>query len=285
MESFRDHIRELEKTATRLRVDLLKMTHQAQIGFTGSALSVIDILVALYYGKLHDRPIMNVDPAKPGSELQDYFVLSKAHASPAWYSVLADKGFFAREELDYFSQAGSLLQAQPNKKIPGVFVGSGLPAQGFSGALGLALALQMDKQLNRVFCLISDGELQSGQIWESALAAAHYKLDNFTALIDMNDVQIDANTRANINVDPIADKFESFGWKTIPVRNGHDFEELLYAFERAFDVQRRPSVIIARTVKGKGVSFAENKASYNSALSEEEMAEALPRLEAELELP
>ncbi len=284
MQSFRDHLRSLEALATRLRIDVLEMTHRAGFGNTGSALSVMDILVALYFGQLHDRPLMALDPQKPGFEGQDYFVLSKAQGCPAWYAVLAEKGFFERGEMEYFAQLGGLLQSHPTKKIPGVAISSGAIGNGFSAALGLALALKMDKQLNRVFCLLGDGELQEGQIWEGALCAAHHKLDNLIAIVDWNDLQLDGLTRGVMNVDPIADKFEAFGWKTIPVRNGHDFEELLYAFERAFEISRRPVAIIARTVKGKGVSFAENKVSYNCALSEQEMAAAVAKLQGELKL-
>lgn len=284
MESFRDHLQFLRFKATQLRIDMLHMAHRAQGGYIGSALSAMEILVALYYGKLQDVSVMNYDSAKPGWEEQDYFVLSKGHAAPAWYALLADLGFFDRSELDHFRQVGGLLQSHPLKRIPGIVLSSGTPGQGFASSVGLAMALKAERSLNRVFCLLGDGELQEGQIWEAAMAAAHYKLDNFISLVDVNGLQSDAQTRGIMSVDPIADKFESFGWKTIPVHDGHDFEELFYALERAFDIQRRPKVILARTIKGKGVSFTENSPYYNnSALSDQEMAEALPQLQAQLE--
>ncbi|MFO0781167.1 MAG: transketolase [Candidatus Gracilibacteria bacterium] len=282
MESFRDHLQFLRKKSLALRIDLLKATNKAQFGHTGSSLSAVDILVALYYGKFHDRPVMQFDPQKPGWDGQDYFVLSKGHACPALYAVLADLGFFGKEELNHLFQMNSLLQGHPVKKIPGVVLNAGSLAHGLSGALGLAMALKADRHYNRVFCLLGDGELQEGQVWEAAMAAAHYKLDNLVVIVDDNGLQIEGPTRSVMNVDPMVDKFESFGWKTVPVRDGHNFEELLSALERAIEVQRRPSVIVAKTVKGKGVSFAENKSFYHGVpLSDEEMAVALPALEQE----
>ena len=156
MNSFRDHIQFLQKKALQLRTQTLKMINRAQNGSTGSALSALDILVALYYGKLYDRPLMAYDTEKPGWEGQDYFVLSKGHVCPAWYAVLADLGFFDASELEHFSERNSLLQGHPVKKIPGVVVGSGSPGHGFSGAMGLAMALKMDHQKNHVFCLLGD---------------------------------------------------------------------------------------------------------------------------------
>lgn len=283
MDSFRDHLQFLKQKATQARIDVLETIHRAEGGHPGSSLSMIDLLVGLYYGKIQGLPIMQYDARKPGSQDQDYFVLSKGHAAPAWYAVLADLGFFDKAELDHFRQANSMLQAHPSKKIPGVPLSAGSLGHGFSSAIGLAMALKAERATNRVFVLLGDGELQEGQIWEAALTAAHYRLDNVVAIIDANGLQLDGTLRSVMNVEPIADKFEAFGWKTIPVRDGHDFEEILAGFEKAFDVQRRPTAIIARTVKGKGVSFMENKASYHGvALSDQEMAEAIPMLKAEL---
>ncbi len=279
MQSFRDHIKFLQEKALQMRTQTLKIINHAQIGSTGSAISALDILVALYYGKLYDRPLMTYDIKKPGWEEQDYFVLSKGHACPAWYAILADLGFFDENELEHFSRIGSLLQNHPVKKIPGVIIGAGSAGHGFSGAMGLAMALKLDHQKNHVFCLLGDGELQAGQVWETATSAAHYKLDNFIAIIDDNGLQGDTLTRGVMNVDSVTDKFEAFGWKTIPVRNGHDFEELLSALERALEVQRRPVVLIASTVSGKGVDLIENKPFYhNVALSDQELAAALDQL-------
>ncbi len=284
MESFVDHLHFLEKKSVHLRMDVLEMLTKAQSGHLGGSLSCVEILVALYYGKIASGPVLYFDPAKPGWDAQDYFVLSKGHAAPAWYSVLADLGFFDRSELSHFRQLNSRLQAYPHKKIPGVVFNSGIPGYGISAALGLAMCLKMERMNNRVYCLVGDGELQSGKVWETALTAAHYKLDNLTVIVDWNGLQSDGNTRTIMNVEPLADKFQSFGWRTIPVRNGHDFEELLFALERAQEVHRKPTAILAKTVKGKGVAFAEGKAFYHAeVLSPQELAEALPALQMLLE--
>jgi transketolase len=283
LKSFQDYLRSLRKASLELRIDVLEMLNAAGSGHVGGALSALDMMIALYYGELPAGPIMKYDPEKPGWEEQDYFVLSKAHAVPALYAVLADLGFFPKEELKHLRQLNSLLQAYPSRKIPGISLDAAAPAHGFSAAIGLALALKMDKKPNRVFCLVGDGELQEGQIWEGALVAAHNRLDNLTLLVDCNDLQMDGLLRGIVGVDPIADKFQAFGWKTVPVRDGHDFEEMLFAYERALENQRRPSVVIAKTVKGKGVTFAENKGYYHAEVfGDEELAEALPKLKAEI---
>ncbi len=284
MQSFQEYLLFLKKTALSLRIELLETLHEAQSGHMGGSLSALDMLIALYYGQLPAAgPIMKYDPEKPGGEEQDYFVLSKAHAAPAWYTILADAGFFPKEELKHFRQLNSMLQAYPSKKIPGIVLCAGSPGHGFSAAVGLAMALKMDRSPNRVFCMVGDGELQEGQVWESAMVASQYKLDNLVLMVDYNDLQMDGAVRSIVGVEPIADKFQAFGWKTIPVRDGHDFEELLFAYERALESQRRPCVIIAKTVKGKGIAFTENKAYYHAeVLSEQEMAEAIPKLKAEL---
>ena len=283
MESFKDYLDFLKKKSVELRIDVLESLYAAQSGHLGGSLSALDIMILLYYGQIPTGPIMKYDPEKPGWDGQDYFVLSKAHAAPAWYSILADAGFFPKEELKYFRQLNGLLAAYPSKKVPGIVLCSAGPGHGFSAAAGLAMALKMDRADNRVFCMAGDGELQEGQIWETAMTAAQFKLDNLVLLVDYNDLQMDGTVRSVVGVEPIADKFQAFGWKTIPVRDGHDFEELLFAFERALESQRRPSVIVAKTVKGKGVEFAENKAYYHAeVLSEQEMAAALPKLKAEL---
>jgi len=274
---------ELHKKATQLRIDCLKCIHKAKSGHTGGSLSVMDILTALYYGKLHGRPIMKYDPQKPGWEGQDYFILSKGHAAPALYTVLADVGFFDKSELDYLRQINAMLQGHPVVKIPGVTMTTGSLGQGFAAAHGLALALKMDHAKNHVFTVLGDGELQEGIVWETAMAAAHFKSDNLVAFVDNNELQIDGFTRSVMNVSPIVDKFESFGWKAIPVKNGHDFEELQDAIDRAIQTTRKPTCIVCNTVKGKGVTFAERNVSYHGvALSTQEMAEAIPALERQL---
>jgi transketolase len=275
--------KELHKKATKLRIECLKSIHKAGSGHTGGSLSAMDILVALYYGDINGEPIMKYDPHKPGWEGQDYFILSKGHAAPALYTILADIGFFDESELDYLRRVNAMLQGHPVLKIPGVSMTTGSLGQGFAAAHGLALALKMERAKNRVFTLLGDGELQEGIVWETAMSAAHFKSDNLIAFVDNNELQIDGFTRSVMNVEPIMDKFESFGWKVIPVKNGHDFDELLDAIHRALLTTRKPTCIVCSTVKGKGVTFAERKASYHGvALSTEEMQEAIPALEKEL---
>ncbi|MBU1992892.1 MAG: transketolase [Patescibacteria group bacterium] len=275
---------ELKIKATELRIDILKMINKANSGHPGGSLSAIDIMTALYYGDTDGKPFMKIDSSKPSFEGQDYFVLSKGHAAPALYAVLADKGFFAKEELDHFRQMNSLLQGHPSRKIPGVTMTTGSLGQGLAAADGLAMSLKMDRQPNRVYCMLGDGELQEGEIWESAMTAAHYKLDNLIAFVDKNELQIDGLVKAIMNVDPVAQKFESFGWKVIQVVNGHDMDEVSGAIKKALKVQRQPICIVANTIKGKGVPFAEGKASYHGTpLSDEEMAEAIPLLKKEIE--
>lgn len=278
-----ENIKDLQKKAIRLRIDALSMIHKAKSGHTGGSLSVMDILVALYYGEINGEPIMRYDPQKPGWEDQDYMILSKGHASPAIYSILADVGFFDKSELNYFRQVNAMLQGHPVIKIPGITMTTGSLGQGFASAHGLALSLKLDHKPNKVFTILGDGELQEGIVWETAMAAAHYNSDNLIAFVDNNQLQIDGNTRTIMKVEPIVDKFEAFGWRVIPVKNGHDFEELFFAIEKAFTSSRKPTCIVCNTVKGKGVSFAEGKVGYHGMpLSDEEMAEAIPALEKKL---
>lgn len=284
MESFVDHLRILQKKAVSLRIDLLHTLHHAQSGHLGGSLSVMEILVAFYYGQLPSGPVLNYDANKPGSMEQDYFVLSKGHASAAWYTVLADCGFFLKDELEHYRQIQSMLQAYPVNKIPGVTISTGTPGYGLAASVGLAMALKADKKHNRVVCLVGDGELQAGQLWEAVLVASQYKLDNLTLIVDWNGLQMDGVVRSVVDIDPIAEKFEAFGWKIVLVTDGHNFEDLLIGIEKAYEVQRRPTVIVARTVKGKGVAFAENKPFYHAeVLSDEEMTVAVPNLEQQLQ--
>lgn len=283
MESFKDYLEFLKKKAVETRIDVLESLHCAQSGHLGGSLSAVEILLTHYYGQLPEGPLMKYDPEIPGWDGQDYFVLSKGHAAPAWYAVLADLGFFPKEELKHLRQLNGLLQAYPTKKVPGIVLCSAGPGHGFSAAVGLAMSLKMDRLPNRVYCIVGDGELQEGSIWEAAMTAAQYKLDNLILTVDYNDLQMDGTVRSILGVEPIADKFQAFGWKTVPVRDGHDFEELLIGYERAMEGVRRPGVVIAKTVKGKGVEFAENKAYYHAeVLSEQELAEALPKLKNQL---
>lgn len=273
----------LEKKATELRLKTINAIHKAKIGHTGGSLSVMDILVTLFYGKIEKRPIMKYDAKMPGWEDQDYFILSKGHAAPALYSILADKGFFDEDELNYLQQLNAMLQGHPHQKIPGIPVTSGSHGHGFASAHGLALSLKMDRKTNKVFTVLGDGELQEGSIWETAMSAAHHKLDNFYAFIDNNELQADGFTRSIMNVEPIVEKFESFGWRVIKVRNGHNYEELLSAVDKVYYAARKPNCIVCNTIKGKGVEFAERKAGYHKqSLSSQEMKEATKTLESKI---
>jgi len=270
----------LQVKAAQVRLSTLKAISKAQKGATGSAMSVIEMLVALYYGHLATGPVMNFDPENPGHPDQDYFVLSKGAAAPALYSVLADLGFFDRSELDFLAKDGALLSMAQGAKVPGVTFNNFVPGHGLSVALGLALSLKMDRKNNKVFTVLGDGELQCGQVWEAMMAAAHYKLDNLICLIDGNGVQGDSKLSAVMDIGSLQDKFEAFGWKVIQVTDGHDFDKLLVAIDRAFTVIRRPICIWCRTVPGKGVDFAEGKSSYQDVpLSEGEMSVVIPKLE------
>jgi len=274
----------LRTKSTEIRMEALKMISAAESGAVGSALSCVEILTALYYGQTHSGPILNIDPSRPGGEDQDYFVLSKAGGAPTWYAVLADLGYFSKEELQYYKQSGALLTANPRPKIAGVSLVSGSPGQGIAGAVGLAMAVKMDRQRNKVFCLAGDGEMASGIAWETLIQAGHTKLGNFVLIIDRNGIQFDGVVRNGNVVDPLSDKLDMFGFRTINVFAGHDFDQLLGAYEKALIETRLPVAIICKTVKAKGVDFAENKSFYHDKpLSKEELKEALSGLERKID--
>jgi len=274
---------ELEKKATQLRLKTINAIHKAKTGHTGGSLSVMDILVTLFYGRIENRPILRIDSKKPGWEDQDYFVLSKGHSAPALYSILADRGFFDEDELNYLHQLNAMLQGHPHQKIPGVPVTSGSHGHGFAAAQGLAMSLKLDKKSNKVFSVLGDGELQEGSVWETAMSAAHHKLDNLHIFIDNNELQADGFTRSIMNVEPIVEKFEAFGWRVVQVRNGHDYEELLSAVDKVYYASRKPNCIVCKTIKGKGVEFAERSTGYHKeAFSDQEMIDAKKSLEAKL---
>ncbi|MCC6643168.1 transketolase [Candidatus Peregrinibacteria bacterium] len=281
---FQEYLAALRKKATEIRMETLKMIANAESGAVGSAMSCIEMLVALYYGQTHNGPIMNIDPAKPNNEDQDYFILSKINAAPAWYALLADLGYFPAEELKYFKQPGALLTSNPRSKIPGVPLSGGLAGQGVGGGVGLALALRTDRSRNKVFVMAGDAEMAAGGTWEALLQAGHQKLGNFILLIDRNTIQQDGLVR-NLNLaDPISDKLDQLGFRTINVFAGHDFDQLLGAYEKAIAETRLPVAIIAKTVKAKGVDFAENKSFYHDKpLSQEELQEALASLERKID--
>lgn len=265
-----EQIRLLEDRARQLRVAIVKTLHKSQSGHTGGSLSAIDMVTALYFHT------MRHNPAEPTWAGRDRFVLCKGHAAPALYVALAEAGYFPKEDLMTLRRLGSHLQGHPDSKVtPGVEVCTGSLGQGLSMANGMALGLRLDGSASRVYALLGDGELQEGQVWEAAMAAGHYKLDNLCALIDVNRLQIDGEVAKVMNVEPVTDKFRAFGWNVLDV-DGHDMAALVAALERAATVKGQPTAIVARTVKGKGVSFFENKASYHGvAPSDEELPKAL----------
>lgn len=262
-------------------MDILNMVHKANSGHVTTSLSAIDIITTLYLGDIEGEPIMNYNSKKPLWDGRDYFILSKGHGCPALYAVLAYCGFFPKEELDHLRQLNALLEGHPVRKIPGIEANTGPLGQGISFANGIGLAMKMDKKPNHIYVLLGDGELQEGQIWESAMTAAQYKLDNITAFVDANKLQQTNFTRSIKPVDPIGPKFAAFGWNVINVKDGHDIDEIKDAIRRARRTKLKPTVLVCDTVKGKGVDFTENKASYHGVpLSKEEMAVAIPKLEA-----
>jgi transketolase len=265
-----DTLIELQDMARKLRIAIVKTLHKSQSGHTGGSLSAIDLITALYFHKMRHKP------ADPSWEGRDRFVLSKGHAAPALYVALAEAGYFPVEDLMMLRRLGSHLQGHPDSKsTPGVEVPTGSLGQGLSMAAGMALGLKLDSRRNRVYALLGDGELQEGQVWEAAMSCAHYRLDNLCAMVDANGLQIDGEVAKVMNVAPIADKFRAFGWHTLEI-DGHDMATIVKALDSAETVTGKPTVIVAKTVKGKGVSFFENKASYHGVPpSDEELPRAL----------
>lgn len=250
------NIRELQKKAIEIRKDILKMLTLAGSGHTGGSLSIVEILVALYYYALKN------DPNNPKWKERDYFLLSKGHGCPALYAVLAGKGYFNKEDLWKLRKLGSMLQGHPQLGLPGIEISSGSLGQGLSIANGIALASRLDKSDIRVYCLLGDGETNEGQVWEAAMTASHYKLDNVCAIIDFNKLQIDGFCCDVKDMGAYFDKWKNFGWGTIET-DGHDIEKLMDAFDKARTIKGMPAVIIAHTIKGKGVSFVENKVEWH----------------------
>lgn len=266
-------LKSLESIAKNIRRSIVSMICEAKSGHPGGSLSIVDILTVLYYDE------MNIDPTKPKMEGRDRFVLSKGHAAPALYAVLAEKGYFPKEELMTLRKFGSHLQGHPDmKKVPGVEISTGSLGQGLSVANGMALNAKIFKEDYRVYVMIGDGELQEGQIWEAAMTAAHYKLDNVCAFVDSNNLQIDGNVDAVMGVEPLDKKWEAFGWNVLSI-DGHNFEEIFAALEAAKACKGKPTLILAKTVKGKGVSFMENVCGFHgTAPTAEERDKALAEL-------
>lgn len=266
-------VRQLNEAARDLRIEILKMLAEAGSGHTGGSLSAADIVAALYFYKMRHRP------DEPDWKERDRFVLSKGHAAPVLYAALALSGYFDKGLLRTLRRIDSPLQGHPSSKmLKGVEVSTGSLGQGLSIAAGMAMGLRMDGLDSRVYALLGDGELQEGQVWEAAMTASHYCIDNLCAIIDNNGLQIDGFCCDVMNINPIAEKWHAFGWNVINI-NGHDMEEVVNALDNAETVKGKPTVIVARTVKGKGVSFFEGKAEYHGlAPTKEELEMALKEL-------
>jgi transketolase len=268
----RDH-KGLNEITRIIRKDIVSMIHGSKSGHPGGSLSAVEILTALYFDE------MNVDPNNCKMEDRDRFVLSKGHAAPVLYATLAYKGYFDREELRGLRKIGKMLQGHPDMKgTPGVEMSTGSLGQGFSVACGMAMASKLDNAPWRVYTVLGDGEVQEGIVWEAAMSAAHYKLDNMVAFLDYNGLQIDGETSKVMNIGPIVDKFKAFGWNVIEI-DGHDFDQIFAALDMAKETVEKPTMIVAKTVKGKGVSFMENEAGWHgTAPSDSDLEKALAEL-------
>ena len=268
---------ELQKQATNVRIGIIKGVHAAKAGHPGGSLSCADILTYLYFKE------MNIDPANPKKATRDRFVLSKGHAAPALYSVLAHRGFFPVEELITLRKYDSRLQGHPDmKNIPGVDMSSGSLGQGISAAVGMALSSKHFESGFRVYTVLGDGEIEEGQVWEAAMFAANKKLDNLVAFVDCNNLQIDGSCEEVNSPYPVDKKFDAFGWNVINI-DGHDFDQIEAALNEAKQVKGKPTAIVAKTVKGKGVSFMENAVNWHGSAPNDEQAKiALDELEAAL---
>ncbi|MBF0526287.1 MAG: transketolase [Deltaproteobacteria bacterium] len=272
MESISD-VQKLIQIAKKVRIQIVKMLHQAGSGHTGGSLSAADILVALFLYKMKHKP------NNPDWVQRDRFVLSKGHACPAYYAVLAECGYFVPEELYTLRQLGACLQGHPDCLLTtGVDVSTGSLGQGLSLANGMALGTRLDGRGARVYCLLGDGEVQEGQVWEAAMTAPHYRLDNLCAIIDHNHLQIDGRVEDVMNIEPLGAKWQAFGWEVQSI-DGHDMKQLMEALDLAEKTKGKPTMIIAETVKGKGVSIFENQVKYHGvAPNDVELAIALREL-------
>jgi transketolase len=267
-------VQDLKLKAKLFRREILEMTFLAGSGHPGGSMSAIDIITVLYYY------VMRVDPNNPHWVDRDRFVLSKGHVCPALYTVLAEKGFFPKEALWTLRQPGSILQGHPDMRItPGVDMSTGSLGQGLSVACGMALAARLDNKAFITYCMMGDGEIQEGNIWEGALFAAHYNLDNLIAILDKNKLQIAGFTEDIIALDPLIAKWEAFGWDVIELPDGNDIDQIIRAFDSLKSLTGKPKIIIANTIKGKGVSFMEDQPEYHGrALSASEMNRARKEL-------
>ena len=269
-------IKSLEKTAAEIRCGIIKAIHNAGSGHPGGSLSAADIVTALYFDE------MNVDPKDPKMKGRDKFILSKGHAGPVQYSALAVKGYYPMEDFMTLRKLGSKFQGHPDMhKVPGIEMSTGSLGQGISAAGGMALANRLDNDPGRIYVLLGDGEIKEGIVWEALMSAAHYKLDNMVAILDHNGLQIDGKNEDVMTVAPVVEKFQAFGWNVIQI-DGHDFEQILDAFKQARACKGKPTMIVAETIKGKGVSFMENNAGWHGkAPDEEQTKQALAELGGE----
>ena len=273
---FLAEIKRLENIARETRKWVIKMTHAAGSGHPGGSLSATDIITVLYFHSMNHRPS---DPKWPD---RDRFVLSKGHAAPALYAILAQAGYFSMDELLNLRKLGSILQGHPDmKRTPGVEASTGSEGQGLSMGIGMALGGRLDRKFYRVYVMVGDGELNCGQTWEAAMSAAHFKVDNLTVFVDANGLQLDGPTLQIMNTEPIGFKWKSFGWHVIEI-DGHDIKEIIRAIEESKKIEGIPTVIIANTIKGKGVSFMEGAVEFHGKAPNDEQYEiAMKELEAD----
>jgi transketolase len=272
----RNMLERLTKKAAAMRRHIIRMIHASgTAGHYGGSLSCVEILACLFFQHVKH------EPGNPGWPDRDRFVLSKGHAAPALYAALVEAGYFPLEHLDTFKRFGSILQGHPDMLLtPGVEMSTGSLGQGMSAALGMALAARLDGRDSRVYVLLGDGELDEGSVWEAAMAAAHHRVHNLTAILDRNNLQVSGPTEQSMRLEPVAAKWQAFGWEVFAV-DGHDLGGILEALERAKEVGDKPTMIIARTVKGKGIPALEGKTGGHSCtLTEEQFAEAMGRLQA-----
>lgn len=269
---------ELSKIACRVRMGVMEGVYHAKSGHPGGSLSIADTLTYLY------EKVMRVDPKNPQMPDRDRLVLSKGHCAPALYAILAEKGFFPKEELKKLRHTGAMLQGHPDMKgTPGVDMSTGSLGQGISAACGMALSAKRFHEPYRVYAILGDGEIQEGQVWEAAMFAAHYNLDNLIAVVDFNGLQIDGAVKDVMSPEPVTDKFEAFGWHVLTM-DAHDFQDIERTFQKALSLTGKPVAIIQKSIKGKGVSFMENQVSWHGvAPSEQEYETAMKELKAALD--
>jgi len=265
---------ELKKKAKEIRVEIIKMIYKAQSGHPGGSLSAADIVTALYF------EILNIDPNRPNWEERDRFILSKGHACPVWYVCLAEKGFFPKENLAKLRKIGGILQGHPDMcKVPGLDMTTGSLGQGLSAGVGMALGAKTKGLQFKTYVMLGDGEINEGQVWEAAMSANKFKLNNLIAMIDYNNLQLDGQCNEVMPIEPLADKWQSFGWDVKEI-DGHNMHEILTVFYDLKKQQENPTIIIAHTIKGKGVSYMENQLNWHGkAPNEEQFQQAMKELE------